>query len=375
MEIKGVLYFGDDFAFHYGDVAMENGRFTHVSPRTEEPPADCDLLLPGLVDIHLHGNSGADFSDGDYDGLVKMARFLAKNGVTSFSPTSMTMPEETLCKAFGTAVRLREEAPKNAAVIRGITMEGPFFNVKKKGAQAAENLRLPDYAAYRRMQDAANGMIRIACVAPELEGAESYIRAVAKEGVIVSVAHTNADYQAASMGFDAGITHVTHLFNAMPPLHHREPGVVGAAAEREQVTAELICDGIHIHPSAVRAAFKLFGADRICLISDAIAATGLQDGHCLLGGQEVTVRDGRATLADGTIAGSAAILFDCVKTAVSMGIPVADVVRCATANPARVMGADDIGVIAVGKRADCLLCGAELTLKQVYLGGKPLEDA
>lgn len=375
MLLKGVLYYGDDFAFHYGDVEAENGRFSRLTLRDDEPPEGCALLLPGLIDIHLHGNSGADFSDGNYDGLVKMARFLAGTGVTSFSPASMTMPEETLAGAFRTAVRLRDEAPENAAVIRGVTMEGPFFNVAKKGAQAPEHLHLPDIDMFYRLQKEADGMIRIACVAPELEGAAAFIRAVAAEGVRVSAAHTNADYNAAAAGFDAGISHVTHLFNAMPPLLHRAPGVIGAAAERANVTAELICDGVHIHPSAVRAAFKLFGPERICLVSDAIAATGLTDGgSCLLGGQRVTIRNGHATLADGTIAGSVAQLFGCVKEAVSMGIPLTDVVRCATANPARVLGAEDVGVIAVGKRADCLLCGEDLTLQQVYLAGKELQQ-
>ncbi|MDD3213050.1 MAG: N-acetylglucosamine-6-phosphate deacetylase [Eubacteriales bacterium] len=374
MLLQGVLFYGEDFAFHYGDVEMEGGRFVRLALRNDEAPEGCALLLPGLIDIHLHGNSGADFSDGNYDGLVKMARFLAGTGVTSFSPASMTMPEETLATAYRTAVRLRDEAPENAAVIRGVTMEGPFFNAAKKGAQAAENLCLPDANMFYRLQKEADGMIRIVCVAPELEGAGVLIRAVAAEGVRVSVAHTNADYAAAAAGFDAGISHVTHLFNAMPPLLHRAPGVIGAAAERANVTVELICDGVHIHPSVVRAAFKLFGPERICLISDAIAATGLADGgSCLLGGQRVTIQEGRATLADGTIAGSVAMLFGCVKEAVSMGIPLTDALRCATANPARVLGTEDVGVIAVGKRADCLLCGEDLTLQKVYLAGKELQ--
>ncbi len=372
MIFQNVSYFGKDFRFHFGDVFTENGHILRLEPRSDAAPAGCDLLIPGLVDIHLHGNSGADFSDGDLDGLTRMARFLASVGVTAFSPASMSLPEETLARAYRTAVRFSDEVPERAAVIRGITMEGPYFCAAKKGAQAAENLCAPDLAQFTRLQNTARNMIRIACVAAELEGAAEFIRAVAAQGVTVSQAHTNANYEQASAGFNAGATHVTHLFNAIPPLLHREPGVIGAAAERANVTAELICDGVHVHPSVVRAAFKLFGPERLCLVSDAIAATGVPGGSCLLGGQRVTVRDGRATLADGTIAGSVATLFDCVRNAVAMGIALEDAVRCATANPARVIGADDIGVIDVGKRADLLLCTSDLTLKQVYLGGEAL---
>lgn len=373
MLIRNVKYYGSDFKFHYGDVEIENGRFICITEHGAAPQS-CDTMLPGLVDIHLHGNSGVDFSDGEYKNLVTMARFLAREGTTSFSPASMTLPRQTLAKAYAAAVKLRDEKPKGCAAIRGITMEGPFFSEKRKGAQAAEHLRLPDIEMFKALQAKADGMIRIACVAPELKGAIEYIRAVSKTGVTVAAAHTGADYIKACEGFDAGISHVTHLFNAMPPLLHREPGVIGAAAERDNVTAELICDGIHVHPSAVRAAFRLFGPRRICLVSDALAACGMGDGSCTLGGQRVTVKDGRATLADGTIAGSVATLFECVKKAVSFGIPAEDAVRCATANPARVLGAEDIGVIAAGKRADFLLCGSGFALKDVYIEGNRLGE-
>ena len=251
-------------------------------------------------------------------------------------------------------------------------MEGPFFSEKKKGAQNADYLRRPDTELFHRLQETAQGLIRVACVAPELMGALDYIRSVSGEGITVSAAHTEADYDVAVAGFTAGISHVTHLFNAMPPFLHRAPGIIGAAAEREHVTAELICDGIHVHPSAVRGAFRLFGPERICLISDAMAACGLADGESMLGGQRVTIRDGKATLDSGTLAGSVATLFHCVRQAISFGIPAGDVLRCATANPARVLGAEDIGAIAVGKQADCLLCDTDWTLKGVILRGNRL---
>jgi N-acetylglucosamine-6-phosphate deacetylase len=373
MRINDVLYYGEDFRFHFGDVTVEDGRFEHIEEKENPGQKSYNIMIPGLVDIHLHGNSGEDFSDGNYDGLVRMARFLADAGTTSFSPASMTLPEEIIAAACRSAVKLRDETPRDCASIRGITMEGPFFSEKKKGAQNAAYLRKPDAGMFKRMQQDADNMIRIACVAPELEGAKDYIREVSVMGVTVTAAHTGATYDEAAAGFDAGITHVTHLFNGMPPLLHREPGVIGAASERDNVTVELICDGIHVHPSAVRAAFKLFGASRICLVSDAMAACGLENGESMLGGQKVYVKDGRATLADGTIAGSVATLFECVKTALSMGISPEDAVRCATVNPARVIGADDIGSIATGRRADFLLCGRDWALKDVYMAGNKLE--
>lgn len=376
MKISGVRYFGEDFRFHYGDINVEDGFFTAIRERGGEESESCDTILPGMVDIHIHGNSGLDFSDGDYEELKTIARYLAFAGTTSFSATSMTMPEDSLAKAYRNAVRLRGEAPPGCAVIRSITMEGPFFNEAKKGAQAARYLRLPDINMLRRLQEAADGMIRIACVAPELEGALEYIREARSAGYVVSAAHTNARYEEAVAGFEAGINHLTHLYNAMPSLLHREPGVIGAAAERPNVTVELIGDGIHVHPSAVRAAFKMFGPERICLISDAIPAAGLKEGGAaLLGGQKITIVNGRAILEGGTLAGSIASLFDCVRRAIKFGIPAEDALRCATYNPARVIGAGDIGVIAAGKRADFLVCGSDWALKDVYIAGNKLERA
>ena len=376
MLISGVRYYGEDFRFHYGDIRVEDGCFAAVTERGGEALDGCDMVLPGMVDIHLHGNSGIDFSDGDYDGLDTIARYLARAGTTSFSAASLTLPEETLAIAYKNAVRLRDEAPSGCASLRGITMEGPFFSEAKKGAHEARHLRLPDVAMLRRLQSAADGLIRIACVAPELTGALDYIREVRELGIVVAAAHTSARYDEAVAGFNTGINHLTHLFNAMPPLLHREPGVIGAAAERQDVTAELISDGVHVHPSAVRAAFKLFGRERICLISDAIPAAGLPEGGtAMLGGQKITITGGRALLESGTLAGSITTLFDSVKEAIKMGIPAEAAVRCATVNPARVLGASDIGVIAEGKRADYLVCTADWELQNVTIAGRSVERA
>ena len=328
-------------------------------------------VLPGLVDLHTHGNSGADFSDGDYDGLKKMAAYSARCGVTSFAPTSMTLPYDTLSRAFATGRRLADEQPKGCARLMGIHMEGPFFSEKKKGAQNAAYLRLPDVEAFRALQEGCGGHVRIADVAAELEGAETFAREVSQL-CKVSIAHTDADYEAASRVFDAGARHVTHLFNAMPPLHHRKPGVIGAAAEREEVVVELIGDGLHIHPSVIRLAYRLF-PERLCLISDSLRCCGMPNGEYELGGQAIWLKDRLATLADGTIAGSASNLYDCLLTVIGCGVPAEQAIRSATIVPARELGcADRIGSIEPGKFADFVVCGADFSRRAVYLGGEQI---
>lgn len=369
---NGLIFVGGRFVS--GGFSVEDGRFAHVLADAADGES-VDLrgarVIPGLVDVHTHGNSGADFSDGDYDGLVKMAAYLAKNGVTSFAPASMTLPYDVLETAFRTAVRLHRIAPKGCARLLGIQMEGPFFSEKKKGAQNAAYLRLPDYDAFARLYNAAEGLLRIADVAPELSGAVEFTRR-ASEKCTVSVAHTDASYEEATAVFDAGATHLTHLYNAMPGIHHRRPGPIGAASERESVTAELICDGHHVHPSAVRMAFRLF-PNRVCLISDALRCCGMPDGQYTLGGQDVFLSGGVARLSDGTIAGSAANLYDCMRNAVTFGVPVEQAVLAATAIPAREIGrAGETGSIADGLPADFVVCDDTLARQAVYLGGERL---
>ena len=365
-----------DGRFVRGGFSVENGRFAHVLEDVPGPAEDLDgaLVIPGLVDIHVHGCAGADFSDGDYAGLVRMARHLARRGVTSFAPASMTLPYDALDKAFHAAARLRREGLADGARLMGIQMEGPFLSREKRGSQNPAYLRLPDWDRFLRLYDAAEGLLRIVDVAPELPGAVEFTRR-ASEKCRVSVAHTAAGYDQAAAVFDAGATHLTHLFNAMSGIHHRHPGPIGAASERENVTAELICDGIHVHPGAVRMAFRLFPG-RICLISDALRCCGMADGSYSLGGQEILLSGGVARLTGGTIAGSAADLYQCMRRAVSFGIPREQAVWAATALPARVIGREsETGAIADGRAADFVICGGELEPEAVYLGGKRLEQS
>lgn len=368
--------FGSDFQFHLGAFEVKDGRFGQILP--EAVPADAiDLggatVIPGLIDVHSHGNSGADFSDGDYEGLKAMARYYARCGVTSFAPASMTLPYEVLEQAFATAVQLTREQPEDAAVLRGIQMEGPYFSYKKRGAQNPDYLKEPDFEGFQKLYAGCNGLISIVDVAPELPGAAEFAEKASKL-CTVSVAHTDSDYDHAKAVFDAGATHLTHLYNAMPPINHRNPGVIPAAVENPNVRAEIICDGYHIHPAAVRLAFSMFGGERMILVSDSGRCAGLPEGSKFtLGGQDAWLKDGVGRLGDGTIACSAANLWGCLVNVLSWGIREEDALRAATWNPACAIGAQkEVGSIEEGKVADFILCNPDYTEKRVFLAGKEL---
>ena len=371
-EIVGGEVF-DGAGFVSRDVAIAEGRFAEA-PAAEGERIDATgcYVIPGFVDIHFHGSAGADISDGDLEGLHRMGAYEASRGITAMCPATMTFPEDVLMGAAKAAAAYVPADDESALV--GINMEGPYISPGKVGAQNPEYVREADADEFRRLQEAAGGLFKIVDLAPEEPGADAFIEELADE-VRISVAHTSTDYDDAARAFDLGAKHLTHLFNAMPGMHHRTPGPIPAAVERAHVTAEIIADGVHIHPSMVRLAFTMFGDDRMILISDTLRAAGLEDGVYDLGGQDVTVKGPVATIANGSLAGSVSDLARCFTVAVrDMRIPIESAVKAATINPARAIGIDgERGSIEAGKIADAVLIDKEsFEIKQVILRGNAL---
>ena len=376
MFYKNARIFTGDFTFKTGAFEVKEGKFGQILPENV-PEEAIDLggatVIPGLIEVHSHGNSGHDFCDGDYEGLKEMARYFLSCGVTSFAPASITQTYEVLEKAFATAKKIADEKPEGCAVLRGIQMEGPYFSYKKRGAQNPDFLKEPDFEGFKKLYDDCGGLIRIADVAPELPGAIDFVSKV-KAYCTVSIAHTDCTYDQAKAAVDAGVTHLTHLYNAMPGINHRNPGVIPAAVENENVRAEIICDGLHIHPAAVRLAFAMFTGARMILVSDSGRCAGQPDGTKFeLGGQIAKLQDGVARLSDGTIACSATNMYQCVLNCLSWGIREEDVVRAATYNPACSLGVQDVvGSIETGKQADFIVCTENYAKKRVFLAGKEM---
>ncbi len=386
MILKNVKVFTEEKKFVEGMISMKNGVFDRIATKKEEinemlqsiadqtgeeilDGGDC-YAIPGLIDLHFHGCMGVDFCDGTKEALDKIAQYEASVGVTAIAPATMTLPVEELERILAVAADYQREATKGADLI-GINMEGPFISEKKKGAQNDKYIIGCNEEICGRFLKASNGLVKFVGIAPEQNPQFAEFIEQMKKEVNISLAHTNTDYKTAVEAFCAGANHVVHLYNAMPPFNHRDPGVVGAAFDCKDVMSEIICDGIHIHPAMVRATFQMMG-DRMILISDSMRATGMPDGQYTLGGLDVIVKGKRATLvSDGALAGSVTNLMDCVRTAVQMmEIPLENAVTCATMNPAKSLGVyDQYGSIAVGKKANVVLLDSNLDLQAVIKDG------
>ena len=365
MIIKGGKVFQEDGSFLEQAIYINDHRLVDKAEYQDDGEvidAEGLLVLPGLVDIHSHGAAGEDFSDGNPEGLKKILQYEKRCGITSYCPTSMTFPKERLRQIFAS---IKGAQTEDGATVVGINMEGPFLDPAKKGAHVEKWIAAPDVAFVRELNQDADGLVRLVTLAPNMDGAEEFIKEMHEE-VCISLGHTAADYNCASRAMKLGAHHVTHLYNAMQPFGHRAPGLIGAAMDDPECMVELICDGYHIHPSAIRAAFRMFGPERVILISDSMRATGMENGTYELGGQEVTVKDRKAVLKDGTLAGSATNLYGCMCKAVEFGIPLEQAIMAATANPARSIGIFDcVGSIRIGKQADLLLVSENFELKRV----------
>jgi len=378
MIIKNAIIYTEQKAFQKGELYIQDGKFS--SQTTEHTVIDANgcYAIPGLIDLHLHCCGGHDLCDGTLESLASIAQYEARAGITAICPATMTLPKQDLINILRTAAEYKNQCqPSGAhADLVGINMEGPFISSVKKGAQNPKHIVPCSVETALEFIEASGGLVKFIGVAPEDNPDFIPFITQLKNRVHISLAHTNADYPTAMAAFHAGADHAVHLYNAMPAFSHRQPGVIGAVSDSPHVYAELVCDGIHIHPSAVRATFQMLGEHRMILISDSIRATGMPDGSYTLGGLNVNVQNKKATLAsDGAIAGSACNLMECLKTVVTqMDIPLETAVACSTIHPAKQLGVfDERGSIEVGKKADLVLLDDSLTVRMVIKDGICLE--
>lgn len=373
MIFKNGSVFTDKGIFESVDVQVQNGLIAKVGANLNSDGEEIiDLkgkkLLPGFIDIHSHGCGGADFCDGSEASFQKMADTYIKAGVTTVMTTSMTLPPETLSRLFKVYKNFADNQSAQGSRLYGINMEGPFLSKEKKGAHVEEYIIPADIELFKKLNDESGNRVRLVDVAPEVPGNLDFI-AEAKEICTVCVAHTNGNYQTTMDAYEKGATSTTHLYNAMTGLSHREPGVVGAAFDSDAFV-ELICDGIHIHPAVIRTTFRVFGEDRICMISDSMCAAGMPEGVYELGGQTVYVKGGKAALENGTIAGSVVNSLIGVKRLMEFGIREEAALKAATINPAKAVKIDGLtGSITEGKWADLLIVDSQYNVEAVYRDG------
>jgi len=349
-------------------VLAQDGKIARVGEHSREGKA-IDVrglfVAPGFTDLQVNGAAGYAFTDTDPAGVGAAADRCVAHGTTGLLATLVSVPRPQLRQAMSSVVRAAHPA------ILGVHLEGPFIAPERKGAHEGRYLVRPSRNALRGLLEGYEGLVRLVTLAPELPGADEVIEGILSAGAVPALGHSDATYAQARDSVDRGVRSFTHLFNAMRPFHHREPGPMGAALDTDAYVA-LICDGVHVHPAAVRLAAKAKGYDRMCLVTDAMAAAGLPDGTYALGGQPVTVRDGEARLADGTLAGSTLSMDRAVKHFLDWtGCSLPEAVRCASLNPARLLGLDDRkGSLEVGKDADLVAFDEELVVHHTIVGGK-----
>lgn len=379
MIIKNGLVFSPEGTFESKTVSTLGEKIqtvtAHSDTVTKEENTVLDAegcyVIPGLIDIHFHACMGHDFCDGTLEAIEAMASYELDNGITSICPATMTLNKDLLASICKTAAEYKKnQAQFKGADLCGINLEGPFVSYAKKGAQNPDYIIPASLELIKELKDLSGGLTKLTTLAPETEGGIEFIKQ-AKDLIHISLGHTTADYDTAKAAFDAGACHVTHLYNAMQPFNHRDSGVIGAAFDAPDCHVELICDGIHISPAVIRATFKMFGKDRVVLISDSMMAAGMEDGQYSLGGQAVTVRGNLATLKDGTIAGSVTNLMKCLRHTVSVGIPLETAVTAATKNPAQAINVyDKIGSIEAGKQANLVILDKNLEIKHIVFQGE-----
>ena len=329
------------------------------------------LIAPGLINLHLHGAMGHDVMDGSPAGLAEIAAHEARCGVTGFVPTTLAAPWSAIRRAVE-AVKAAMAAGQGAEIL-GVYLEAPFLNLKKKGAQNPEFIRPIEAEDIRRLTEAVESLPAVITVAPEVGGNLSFIPALKERGWVVSIGHSEAAYEPAVQSFERGITHATHLYNAMSGFLPREPGVIGAVLDSDGVTAELIADGIHVHPAALRLAVRQKGSGRICLVTDSMNAAGLGEGDFRVGGLDVVVKEGQARLKEGgALAGSVLTLNRAVRNMVRWaGVPLSAAVCMASLTPARVLSLDrEIGSLEKGKLANLAVFDRDLNVVAVYIRGR-----
>lgn len=330
------------------------------------------VVVPGFIDEHVHGAAGSDAMDGTMEDLGKIANALASEGTTAFLATTMTQSPENITKALKAVKAYRELSPESGAEILGVHLEGPFISKDFVGAQPIEYLAKPSVEVFKKYQDASGDCVRIVTLAPEVEGSTELIKYLVSQNIVASIGHTNATYVDVKKAVEVGATNLTHTYNAMKPLHHREVGTVGSGFLFDELNCECICDGIHVSGPAIQLLHKNKPADKMTLITDAMRAKHMPDGVSELGGQVVIVKNGEARLENGTLAGSVLKMNNAVKNVMKfLNLPLEEVVKLASQNPAKNLGVfDQMGSIKEGKRADFVILDKNLNVVQTVRNGK-----